>query len=139
MLKLQISVTFTNLSCFFMYSLYFQLDPSRSNSSMISILSLPDRLTVEWSNVSVMEPAEHPNKGSFTFQVGSVILAVMSWSQRRPTTNSTKHCELHLSDDRERCCRRNEMVKKRFVDLIKSIKGKKSYERDNGEIMTRKI
>ena len=47
----------------------FQLDPSRSNSSTISVLSLPDRLTVEWSNVSVMADAEHPAGGAFTFQV----------------------------------------------------------------------
>ena len=51
----------------------FQLDPSRSNSSTISVLSLPDRFTVEWSNVSVMELAEHPSGGSFTFQVGSTL------------------------------------------------------------------
>jgi len=49
--------------------LRIKLDPSRSNSSTISVLSLPDRLTVEWSNVSVMTPAEHPSGGSFTFQV----------------------------------------------------------------------
>jgi len=46
-----------------------KLDPSRSNSSTISVLSLPDRLTVEWSNVSVMADAEHPSGGAFTFQV----------------------------------------------------------------------
>jgi len=46
-----------------------KLDPSRSNSSTISVLSLPERLTVEWSNVSVMERAEHHLGGSFTFQV----------------------------------------------------------------------
>ena len=44
-----------------------KLDPSRSNSSPISVLGLPDRLTVEWSNVSVMAEAEHPTGGSFTF------------------------------------------------------------------------
>jgi len=49
--------------------LRIKLDPSRSNSSTISVLSLPDRLTVEWSNVSVMAEAEHPTGGSFTFQV----------------------------------------------------------------------
>lgn len=49
--------------------LRIKLDPSRSNSSTISVLSLPDRLTVEWSNVSVMADAEHPAGGSFTFQV----------------------------------------------------------------------
>jgi len=49
--------------------LRIKLDPSRSNSSTISVLSLPDRLTVEWSNVSVMAEAEHPQGGSFTFQV----------------------------------------------------------------------
>ena len=53
----------------FMLFIVFQLDPSRSNSSTISVLSLPDRLTVEWSNVSVMADAEHPAGGSFTFQV----------------------------------------------------------------------
>merc|ERR1712223_1472456 len=46
-----------------------KLDPSRSNSSTISVLSLPDRLPVEWSNVSVMADAEHPSGGAFTFQV----------------------------------------------------------------------
>ena len=46
-----------------------KLVPSRSNSSTISVLSLPDRLTVEWSNVSVMADAEHPAGGAFTFQV----------------------------------------------------------------------
>merc|ERR1719400_2636974 len=40
--------------------LRIKLDPSRSNSSTISVLSLPDRFTVEWSNVSVMADAEHP-------------------------------------------------------------------------------
>lgn len=49
--------------------LRIKLDPSRSNSSTISVLSLPDRLTVEWSNVSVMADAEHPAGGAFTFQV----------------------------------------------------------------------
>merc|ERR1712117_174328 len=49
--------------------LRIKLDPSRSNSSTISVLSLPDRLTVEWSNVSVMAEAEHHTGGSFTFQV----------------------------------------------------------------------
>lgn len=48
--------------------LRIKLDPSRSNSSTISVLSLPDRFTVEWSNVSVMADAEHPSGGSFTFQ-----------------------------------------------------------------------
>lgn len=49
--------------------LRIKLDPSRSNSSTISVLNLPDRLTVEWSNVSVSQDAEHPSGGSFTFQV----------------------------------------------------------------------
>merc|ERR1712223_170026 len=49
--------------------LRIKLDPSRSNSSTISVLSLPDRLPVEWSNVSVMADAEHPAGGAFTFQV----------------------------------------------------------------------
>lgn len=49
--------------------LRIKLDPSRSNYSTISLLSLPDRLTVEWSNVSVMANAEHSSGGSFTFQV----------------------------------------------------------------------
>jgi len=49
--------------------LRIKLDPSRSNSSTISVLSLPERLTVEWSNVTVMESAEHPSRGAFTFQV----------------------------------------------------------------------
>jgi len=49
--------------------LRIKLDPSRSNHSTISVLSLPDRITVEWNNVSVMQDAEHPAGGSFTFQV----------------------------------------------------------------------
>jgi len=49
--------------------LRIKLDPSRSNHSTISVLSLPERLTVEWSNVSVMADAEHPAGGAFTFQV----------------------------------------------------------------------
>ena len=58
----------------------FQLDPSRSNSSTISVLSLPDRLTVEWSNVSVMADAEHPAGGAFTFQVGGEdCLVIIVW------------------------------------------------------------
>ena len=61
-----------------LYKLFimFQLDPSRSNSSTISVLSLPDRLTVEWSNVSVMADAEHPAGGSFTFQVSVTLPGV---------------------------------------------------------------
>ena len=51
------------------YMIILQLDPSRSNHSTISVLSLPERLTVEWSNVSVMADAEHPAGGAFTFQV----------------------------------------------------------------------
>ena len=57
----------------------FQLDPSRSNSSTISVLSLPDRLTVEWSNVSVMADAEHPAGGAFTFQVRDEDWLVIPW------------------------------------------------------------
>ena len=57
----------------------FQLDPSRSNSSTISVLSLPDRLTVEWSNVSVMADAEHPAGGAFTFQVRGEDCLVIRW------------------------------------------------------------
>lgn len=49
--------------------LRIKLDPSRKNDSTISILSLPERLTIEWNNVHVMETAEHPTGGSFTFQV----------------------------------------------------------------------
>jgi len=48
--------------------LRIKLDPSRQNDSTISILSLPERLTIEWNNVHVMEHAEHPNGGAFTFQ-----------------------------------------------------------------------
>jgi hypothetical protein len=55
----------------------FQLDPSRSNHSTISVLSLPDRFTVEWSNVSVMAEAEHASGGSFTFQVNEYTPAVI--------------------------------------------------------------
>lgn len=49
--------------------LRIKLDPSRRNDSTISILSLPERLTIEWNNVKVMESAEHPTGGAFTFQV----------------------------------------------------------------------
>ena len=59
-----------------------QLDPSRSNHSTISVLSLPERLTVEWSNVSVMADAEHPAGGAFTFQVTA------AQPQRHYTTDS---------------------------------------------------
>ena len=59
-----------------------QLDPSRSNHSTISVLSLPERLTVEWSNVSVMADAEHPAGGAFTFQVTAAIITLHS--QRKP-------------------------------------------------------
>ena len=61
--------------------LMFQLDPSRSNSSTISVLSLPDRLTVEWSNVSVMADAEHPAGGAFTFQVEDTEMTVRSHNE----------------------------------------------------------
>ena len=66
-----------------------QLDPSRSNSSTISVLSLPDRLTVEWSNVSVMAEAEHPSGGSFTFQVKSI--------QSAHTANSSVSCFVQVT------------------------------------------
>ena len=66
-----------------------QLDPSRSNHSTISVLSLPERLTVEWSNVSVMADAEHPAGGAFTFQVTAAqpqrqLLHYTLHSQRKP-------------------------------------------------------
>ena len=84
-----------------------QLDPSRSNHSTISVLSLPERLTVEWSNVSVMADAEHPAGGAFTFQVTAAqpqrqLLHYTLHSQRKPhlwmasfQNNTPKSC-LHL-------------------------------------------
>jgi len=45
-----------------------KLDPSRSESSSINYLLSKDRLTIQWTNVSVAEPFEHPSGGNFTFQ-----------------------------------------------------------------------
>lgn len=46
-----------------------KLDPSQSEHAKISYLSLPDKLTIQWSNVSVADPYKHPMGGNFTFQV----------------------------------------------------------------------
>jgi len=45
-----------------------KLDPARSDDATINYLSQPDRLTIEWRNVRVAKPYEHPNGGNFTFQ-----------------------------------------------------------------------
>ena len=49
-----------------------KLDPARSDDATINYLSQPDRLTIEWRNVRVAKPYEHPNGGNFTFQGGTI-------------------------------------------------------------------
>lgn len=54
-----------------------KLDPSRFNDSTVNFkLHGPfgNSLTVQWTNVSVAEPFEHPMGGKFTFQVRTVTL-----------------------------------------------------------------
>ena len=49
-----------------------KLDPSRYNESTVNYKvhgPMGDSLTVQWTNVSVAEPFEHPMGGNFTFQV----------------------------------------------------------------------
>jgi len=46
-----------------------KLDPSAHGHATVDYLSEPDRLTVQWTNVSVAEPFRHPSGGVFTFQV----------------------------------------------------------------------
>lgn len=46
-----------------------KLDPSRSNESTVDYLAYPDKLTIQWTNVTVAEPYEHPSGGNFTIQV----------------------------------------------------------------------
>lgn len=46
-----------------------KLDPSRSNQSTVDYLAYPDKLTIQWTNVTVAEPYEHPSGGNFTIQV----------------------------------------------------------------------
>merc|ERR1712241_1255838 len=43
--------------------LRIKLDPARSDDATINYLSQPDRLTIEWRNVRVAKPYEHPNGG----------------------------------------------------------------------------
>ena len=42
--------------------------PGALCDATINYLSQPDRLTIEWRNVRVAKPYEHPNGGNFTFQ-----------------------------------------------------------------------
>jgi hypothetical protein len=50
-----------------------KLDPSRSNDSTVNYKVhggiTGDALTIQWTNVTVAEPFEHPLGGNFTFQV----------------------------------------------------------------------
>ena len=45
-----------------------KLDPSASEDSSIDYEGRDDRFTVQWTNVTVMEPFRHPRGGRFTFQ-----------------------------------------------------------------------
>ena len=52
-----------------------KLDPSRYNESTLNYKlhgPFDNSLTVQWTNVSVAEPFEHPMGGKFTFQVISL-------------------------------------------------------------------
>lgn len=49
-----------------------KLDPSRFNESTVNYKvhgPFGNTLTIEWKNVTVAEPFEHPMGGKFTFQV----------------------------------------------------------------------
>lgn len=46
-----------------------KLDPGASTYATVDYLAKEDRLTVQWTNVSVAEPYQHPMGGEFTFQV----------------------------------------------------------------------
>ena len=46
-----------------------KLDPGASVYATVDYLAGEDRLTVQWTNVSVAEPYRHPAGGQFTFQV----------------------------------------------------------------------
>ena len=46
-----------------------KLDPARYNQSTINYVLTETALTIQWTNVTVAEPYEHPNGGRFTFQV----------------------------------------------------------------------
>ena len=46
-----------------------KLDPGRFNDSTINYILTDDSLTIQWTNITVSEPVEHPSGGRFTFQV----------------------------------------------------------------------
>ncbi len=46
-----------------------KLDPGASTYATVDYVAKEDRLTVQWTNVSVAEPYQHPMGGQFTFQV----------------------------------------------------------------------
>ena len=46
-----------------------KLDPGRHNDSTIDYILTDDSLTIQWTNITVSEPVEHPSGGRFTFQV----------------------------------------------------------------------
>ncbi len=51
-----------------------KLDPGAHEYATINYLAKEDRLTVQWTNVSVSEPYRHPMGGRFTFQVNVVAI-----------------------------------------------------------------
>ena len=55
-----------------------KLDPSRYNESTLNYRlhgPFDNILTVQWTNVSVAEPFEHPMGGKFTFQVSNLFIS----------------------------------------------------------------
>lgn len=46
-----------------------KLDPASSNFSSVNYLSSSESLTIQWTNITVAEPFQHPLGGRFTFQV----------------------------------------------------------------------
>jgi len=45
-----------------------KLDPGRYNDSTINYILTDDSLTIQWTNVTISEPVEHPSGGRFSFQ-----------------------------------------------------------------------
>ena len=52
-----------------------KLDPGRHNDSTINYILTDNSLTIQWTNITVAEPFEHPSGGRFTFQVMTIINA----------------------------------------------------------------
>ena len=46
-----------------------KLDPGRHNDSTINYILSDNSLTIQWTNITVSEPVEHPSGGRFSFQV----------------------------------------------------------------------